>query len=90
MRDTSRLGDPRVDAEGGDEVIDLAGGDAVDVGLHHHREQGPVDAPAPFQDRREEAALAQLRDLQLNVAGLGGQQPSRLPLRCVVRVSVRS
>jgi hypothetical protein len=32
-----RVADPDVDAQGLDEVVDLAGRDAVDVGLHHHR-----------------------------------------------------
>jgi hypothetical protein len=26
----------------------------VDIGLHHHREQGPVDASAMLEDGREE------------------------------------
>ncbi len=69
------LGDPAGGSEGGDEVVDLAGGHAVHVGLHHHREQGPVDSAAPLQDRGEEAALAQLRDLQLHIARLRCQQP---------------
>ena len=38
----------------------------------------------------EEAALAQLGYGELYVADLGGQQPRRLPLRWVLRVSLRS
>ena len=66
--------DARGRPQGGHQVVDLAGGDPVHVGLHDHGEQGPVDAPAPLQDRGEEAALAQLGDLQVDVAGLGGEQ----------------
>src|SRR3954453_21258634 len=33
------LGDPGVDAQRGDQVVDAAGRDAADVGLHHHRIQ---------------------------------------------------
>ena len=40
--------------------------------------------------RGEEAALAELGDLQVDVPGLGREQPVRVPLRWVVRVSVRS
>ncbi len=73
MRDTRTWRCP-TRPEGGDEIIDLPGGDAVYVGLHHHRVQGPVDPPTPVQDRGEEAAMAELRDRQLDVAGLGRQQ----------------
>jgi hypothetical protein len=38
--------DARLDAQGSHEVVDLARGHAVDVGLHHHRPEGLVDAPA--------------------------------------------
>jgi hypothetical protein len=69
------LGDPRFDAQRGDQVVDGAGGHAVDVGLDHHRVQGLVDAAARFQDRRKERALAELGDAQLDVAGLGRHQP---------------
>ena len=45
------------------------------IGLHHHRQQGPVDAAARLQQCREERPLAQLGDAQLDIAGLGRQQP---------------
>ena len=48
------LGDAGVDAEGLDQVVDLPGGDAVQVRLHDHRVQGLVDPAAPLQQRREE------------------------------------
>jgi hypothetical protein len=47
----------------------------VDEGLHDHGPQRPVDAPTRFEQGREEAAVAQLGDGQLDVAGLRGQQP---------------
>ena len=84
------LGDPAGDAERLDEVVDLAGRHAVHVGLHHHREQRPVDAPAPLQQRREERALPQLRiSSSTSPAGVDNSR-ARCPLRWVVRVSVRS
>jgi hypothetical protein len=54
-------------------VVDLAGGHAVQVGLHHNREQRLVDAAAPLQQRREERAGAQLRDPQLQIPDRHGQ-----------------
>ena len=39
---------------------------------------------------REERAGPELGDAQLDVAGLGAEEPPRLPLRWVVRPSVRS
>jgi hypothetical protein len=69
------LGDPGVDAQSGDQVIDRTGGDPVHVGLHDHRVQGLIDPPAWFQDHREERALTQLRDPQRHIPGLGGQLP---------------
>jgi hypothetical protein len=58
-----RLGDPGVHAQGLDQVVDLAGGGAVHIGLHHHRQKGPVDPSAWFQQGGEERSLAQLGDL---------------------------
>ncbi len=83
--DAGHLGaaDPRGDPEGGDEVVDLPRRDAVDVGLHHHREQGPVDASAPLQQRREERPGPQLGDLQLEVPCGSGQQARPVPVALV-------
>ena len=72
---------PDVDTERGDQVVDGAGGHAVDVGLHHDGVERLVDPPARLEDAREERALAQLRDAQLDVAGLGRHQP-RTASRC--------
>jgi hypothetical protein len=75
------LGDPTVDAQGLDQVVDLAGGGAVHIGLHHHRQQRPVDATAWLQQRREERALAQLGDPKFDITCLGGSSRVRVPLR---------
>ena len=75
-----RLGDSSVSAEGFDEVVDLAGRDAVNIGLHHHSEEGLVDATAPLQECGEERASAQLRDLQIEVSGGGGQRSGSDPV----------
>ena len=64
-----RLRDPRVRHEGLDQVVDFAGRDAVDVGLHHDREQGLVHPAAALQQCREERPGAQLEDLQIKVPG---------------------
>jgi hypothetical protein len=50
------------------------------IGLHHHRQQRPVDPSAWLHQRREERPLAQLGDAQLDVAGLGRQQPRSRPV----------
>jgi hypothetical protein len=42
----------------------------VDVGLHHHRQQRPVDPAAGLQQGGEEGPLAQLGDLELDIARL--------------------
>jgi hypothetical protein len=67
------FGDAGVRAEGFDQVIDLAGRHAVQVGLHHHREQRLVDPAAAFQQAGEERAGAQFRDPQLQIPR-GGRQ----------------
>ena len=74
------LGDPGVDAHRLHQVIDGAGRDAVDVGLHHHRVQGLIDPATRLEDLREERALAQLRDPHVQVAGLGRQHPATVPV----------
>ena len=66
-------GDVALGVQGRDQGINLAGGDATDVGLHDHRVQGLIDPAAGFEDRGEEAARAQFRDLQGQISHLGGQ-----------------
>lgn len=61
----------RAHAQRGDEVVDTAGRDAVDVGLHDHRMQGLVDPSAAFEQRGEERAGPQFGDLDLDVAAGG-------------------
>ena len=68
-----RLGDAALGAQGRHQGIDLAGGDATDVGLHDHRVQSLIDAAAGLEDRGQEAAGAQFGDLQREIAHLGGQ-----------------
>ena len=82
-----RLGDTRIRAQRFDQVVDLARRDAVQVGLHHHREQGLVDPAAPVQQGGEERAGAQLGDPQRKVAGVrrqgAGARPVALRGPCV-------
>jgi hypothetical protein len=61
-------------AERDDQVIDPAGADAFDVGLHHHRVQRDVDAPARGEQRREERPGPHLRNLHRQVAGGRGDR----------------
>ena len=69
------LGHPGVDAQGSHQVVDLAGRHAMHERLHDHRPQRPVDAAAGLEQGRKEAAVAELGDGQLDVTGLGRQQP---------------
>jgi len=73
-------GDPGVGAQRLDQVIDLAGGDPVQVGLHHHREQRLVHPTTPLQQRGEERPGAQLGDPQVQIARGGGQRPRPGPV----------
>jgi hypothetical protein len=54
-----------------DQAVDLAGGDAVDIGLLDHRDQGLLNPPARLQEPREVAAGAQPRDGQLQLTNPG-------------------
>lgn len=67
------FGDAGVRAQGLDQVVDRAGGHAVDVDLDDDRVQGLVDAAAALQQAGEEAAAAELGDREVQVAGGGGQ-----------------
>jgi hypothetical protein len=75
-----RLGDPSVHTQGLDQVVDLAGGGAVQVGLHDHREQRLIHPPAAFQQRREERPGPQLRDPQLQIPGRGRERLGAVPV----------
>ena len=65
-----------------DQVVDRAGRDALDVGLLDHRGQRLLGHPARLEEAREVAALAQLRDAQLDRAGPG------LPVAVAVAVAL--
>ena len=80
--DAADLGflDPAADPERPDQLVDRAGGDPAHVGLHHHGVEGLVDASAGLEDRGEEAALPQLGDGELHVAGLGRDQAHPVPV----------
>ncbi len=43
------FGDPGIGTQCLDQIVDLAGGGAVQVGLHHHREQALIDPATPLQ-----------------------------------------
>jgi hypothetical protein len=68
-----RLGDPQPKRL--DELIDAPGQDAAHVGLLHHRHERLLRALARLQKRWEVAALADLRDLQLDLPGPGIPAP---------------
>ncbi len=74
------LGDPAVPAQGFDQVIDAAGGDAVHVCLHDDRVEGMVDAAPSLQQAGEGAAGADLGNLQVQVAGQRGQHLLAVPV----------
>jgi hypothetical protein len=84
------LADAAVSPKGPDQVVDLAGGHAVQIGLHHHREQGLVDPATAFQQRGEERPGPQLGDAQFQIPGGGRQQPRAVavalgrPFRCAL------
>ena len=64
------------------QVIDRAGGDALDVGFLDHRGERLLGHPPRFEEAREVAALPQLRNAQLDGAGAG------LPVTVAVAVAV--
>ena len=74
------LGDPGLGPERLDQIADLAGGDPVQVGLHHDSVEGLVDASAAFEQGREKRPVPQLRDLQVQVPGGRRQRPGPGPV----------
>ena len=70
-----RFGDAAGPAQRLHQGVDLPGGDAAGVGLHHHGVKSFVDPATRLEPVREEAALPQLGDGQAEIAHLGGQQP---------------
>jgi len=73
--DAAHLGfrDPALGAQGCDQGIHLAGGDAGHVGLHHDGVERLIHTPTGLENRGQEAAGAQFRDLEIDVAHLGGE-----------------
>jgi hypothetical protein len=90
IRDTSGLGDPRVRAQRLDQVADLAGTDAVQVGLHHTANSALVDPPPAFQQAGEQRSGTQLGDTQLQTPASAVCVRGRYPSRCAILVSLRS
>jgi hypothetical protein len=84
------LGDAAVDAQGLDQVVDLAGRGAVSIGLHDDRQQGPVDAAARSSSAGKNAPSRSLGILSWTSPALVDSSRERVPLRWAVRVSVRS
>ena len=64
------------------QVVDPAGGDALHVGLLHHRRQRPLGPLARLQQAREVAAVAHPRHLQVD-----GAHP-RVPLPLAIPVAL--
>lgn len=62
------------------EVIDAAGRHTVNVGLHDHRVQRPIDAATPFQQRGKERPGPQFGDLDLDIAGSGRHRLGPVPI----------
>ena len=71
----------------GHEIVDLARADPEHAGLLNRREQGAINAPPRLKQGREEAARAQLGDLQLQTSRAGVEYP--LPVAVAVRGSGR-
>jgi hypothetical protein len=81
---------PGVRTECFDEIIDLAGGDAVDVGLHHDREQCLVDAAAALQQGGKNDPARNFGIRRPRSPAVVVKVRSRAPLRWVVRSAERS
>ena len=74
-----------------DDLVDLARRDTGDVGLLDHRHQRLLGTLARLQEAREVAALADLRDLQLDLARPGVPAPRPIPVamrRTILRATV--
>ena len=69
-----------------DQLVDPAGRNAAHIGLLDNRQQRLLGTPARLQKAREVAALPQLRDLQLDLAGPG--VPTAGPIAIAVRRAV--
>src|SRR5690606_34363638 len=76
------LGDP-AHAHGLDQLVHRAGRDALDVGFLDDGGEGLLARAARFEEPGEVAALAQLRDLQLDRAGARLPQPLPIAVAAV-------
>ena len=65
------------------EVVDPSGGDAFDVGLADHRDEGLLGTPAGLEERGQVAALAQLWDVEADRAGPGVPAPFAVAVAAV-------
>ena len=72
-----------VSTESFDQIVDFAGRGAVQVGLHHHREQALIDSAAALQQRRKERPRPQLGDPQLQVSGDSTQRACPRPVALI-------
>ena len=78
------LADPQPEAL--DELVDAPGRDAAHIGLLDHRQQRLLGAPARLQEAREVAALADLGDLQLDLAR--ARVPAPRPIAVAMRRAI--
>jgi hypothetical protein len=76
MRETSDLETPESIPSAADQSSMGAGGHASDVEPPSPWLTTPGRYAGEFEDQREERTLAQLRDSQVDVAGLRGQHPA--------------
>ena len=75
------LGDPRRRPERLDQVVELAGRDAVDIGLHHHRVERSVDAASALEDLGENEPDRNFGILSSTSPALVASGRGRWPLR---------
>ena len=65
------------------QLVDRAGGDALDVGLLDHRGERLLGRPTRLEEPGEVAALSELRDLQVDRAGAGLPEPVAVAVAAV-------
>ena len=73
-------------AHGLHQVIDRAGGDALDVGLLNHRRERLLRHPPGLQEAREVGTLPQLGDLQLDSPSPGLPDPVAVAVAMVYAI----
>jgi hypothetical protein len=91
IRETSLLEIPESAPKALTQVIDLARGSAVQVGLHHHREQTLINPAASLQQRRKKNdPLRSLGIRRSKSPAMVVNVRGREPIRWLVLVSVLS